>query len=471
MEMQSNCYALGPEPEIRPCIAELLRTGYQPPELILRVERVIEVLITSSTTTASSSSSTSEQPKRRSLRIFLSDGELVIQALLGKALHPLALTGEIIAGSVVSLDRFEVRKGERIGEDGGHVVFLAVYGFRCLGGMRTGHSRAWASATARGSEVEKREPERKRKREDDGGNDEDDVDEFKRTEKRFRLSDVDEGMKISEDVHAFKAQKSEYLSENLDRVFDAGNEVVQVLRDYETTDHQTRPGVCPGQPAPIQEPEKCIPQELPILNDGLPKLPEARKPTTPIPSLPTGETAHTIIQNSKIPTPRPFKLPGILKPINRPLNLLTLSQLLHPPKPLPKRNYLCDILAVISWISPTIVKRPHMPPKRDLRIMDPSLEDHQQRTGVSVSVFVNAVTFNPPVGTVGLFRNLKTHEWEGVSLNAYEKDCLGREWFVSERGKLREIMEVNRCRGRFDVRGLEGWWRGRCKDGGDEEGE
>ncbi|ODH50478.1 hypothetical protein GX48_03439 [Paracoccidioides brasiliensis] len=470
MEVQSDRYALGPEPEIRPCIAELLRTGYQPSELILRVERVIEVLITPGTATASPSS-TSEQPKRRSFRIFLSDGELVIQALLGKALHPLALTGEIMAGSVVSLDRFEVRKGERIGEDGGHVVFLAVYGFRCLGGTRTGHRRAWASATARGNEVEKRAAERKRKRKDDGGNDEDDVvDESKRTEKHFRLSHVDEGMKISEDVHAFKAQESEYSSENLDRVFDAGNEVVQVLKDFETLYHQTCPGVCPGQPAPMQEPEKSIPQELPVLNDGLPESPEARKPTTPIPSLPTGETAHTIIQNSKIPTPRPFKLPGILKPINRPLNLLTLSQLLHPPKPLPKRNYLCDILAVISWISPTIVKRPHMPPKRDLRIMDPSLEDHQQRTGVSVSVFANAATFNPPVGTVGLFRSLKTHEWEGVSLNAYEKDCLGREWFVSDRGKLREIMEGDRCGGRFDVEGLEGWWRGRCKDGG-EEGE
>ncbi|OJD11550.1 hypothetical protein ACJ73_09517, partial [Blastomyces percursus] len=114
------------EPELRPCIAELLRTGYQAPDLTLRVERVIEVLFipdttTTTNTTAGTAGMSSEvaRPTRRSYRVFLSDGELVIQALLGKALHRFALAGEVRVGAVVRLERYEIRGGEGSGCGGG----------------------------------------------------------------------------------------------------------------------------------------------------------------------------------------------------------------------------------------------------------------------------------------------------------------------------------------------------------------
>ncbi|EQL31005.1 hypothetical protein BDFG_06636 [Blastomyces dermatitidis ATCC 26199] len=484
-----------PDPELRPCIAELLRTGYHPPDLTLRVERVIEVLFTPETTAGTNT--TAARPTRRSYRVFLSDGELVIQALLGKALHPFALAGEVRVGAVVRLERYEIRWAERIGGGGGEgggvgqVVFLAVGAFRCL--RKMGFSGS--GREGEGVDVEVRVVARKRKRkrggdiggEDNGGG----AGGFGRGEKACRISDVDGAADLRPNEEAGLLVEdgiSELLAGKLDDVFDSGS---QSFGDYATSGTiQDGTNDDQGTPTPTQEQEKPIqPQSLPAFNIS----PSNPQPSESIqlqsPSQTTAQTPHGQTDRAT-PTPTAtatvthyhFKLRGILKPISRPLNLLTLSQLLHPAKPLPKRNYLCDVLAVISWISPDIIKRPYMPPKRDLRIMDPTITStaqrsshsapqQQQRLGVSVSVFVDAAAFNPPVGTVGLFRCLKTHEWEGVSLNAYEKDCKGREWFVCEPGRLRGVLaEVGRG---GDVEGLKGWWGDWCKgmqEGGESEG-
>ncbi|KKZ61085.1 hypothetical protein EMCG_04281 [[Emmonsia] crescens] len=454
------------EPEIRPCIAELLRTGYHPSELVLRVERIIEVLFTPDTSTTTTTTTALAKPNRRSYRIFLSDGELVIQALLGKALHRFALTGEVTVGAVVRLDRFEIRRGERIAggsgsgdgaEGSGQVVFLAVGGFRCLSKMGAEERRG------RGDDVEVRMIARKRKRGDD------DDDDSRRGEEALRISDVDGDANINggEGDSCAEEQISEFLSGNLDDGFDSGNRSFGDYADSGSTqdaatDDQGLPGISPECPTPMPEQEKSIFKQRPPPQPQ--PQPQPPPPTTTKQDSPhntQNERARTctpIPTETETATHQPFKLPGILRPISRPLNLVTLSQLLHPAKPLPKRNYLCDVLAVISWISPDIVKRPQMPPKRDLRIMDPTIANHQQRLGVSVSVFVDAGTFNPPVGTVGLFRSLKTHEWEGVSLNAYEKDCKGREWFVCDPGRLTGMMGSG-----FDAEGMEEWWRVRCR--------
>ncbi|EGC45481.1 conserved hypothetical protein [Histoplasma capsulatum var. duboisii H88] len=493
------------EAEIRPCIAELLRTGYHPSELILRVERVIEVLFTpgpghatgtTTTTTAAvavaAAVSASARPNRRSYRVFLSDGELVIQALLAKALHRFALAGEVAVGSVMRLERFELRKGERIGggdgaEGAGQVVFLAVEGFRCL--SKRGVGERGTRVLERG-DVEVRVGEQKRKK-GDQGNEDDGGGGTGRGAKTPRISDADGAADISRDGEdGFLVEISDCLSGNLNGIFDSGG---QMFEDYAdsgniqdaTKDAKGRPGVLPGSSTSMQEQERSVRlEELSTANIGSSNSPLHPEPPETIKQEPSS-SSHTATQNlntqnkNNTSTPlgtathRRFKLPGIPEPVSRPLNLHTLSQLLHPAKPLPKRNYLCDVLAVISWISPDIVKRPQMPPKRDLRIMDPTITNHknnlnhalQQRLGVSVSVFVDAAAFSPPVGTVGLFRCLKTHEWEGVSLNAYEKDCKGREWFVCEPGRLRRILAVVRKgEGVFDVEEMEEWWRTRCQE-------
>ncbi|KAL8851324.1 MAG: hypothetical protein Q9221_003769 [Calogaya cf. arnoldii] len=89
-----------------------------------------------------------------------------------------------------------------------------------------------------------------------------------------------------------------------------------------------------------------------------------------------------------------------------------------------RRNTRHDVLALIVSVSTDAVKRGNMPPKRDLRIMDISTTKK-----VLLSVFAKAEDFHPRPGTVALFRNLTTHDYDGGSLNAYAKDCTDIEWF------------------------------------------
>ncbi|KAI4140226.1 MAG: hypothetical protein L6R39_005893 [Caloplaca ligustica] len=92
-----------------------------------------------------------------------------------------------------------------------------------------------------------------------------------------------------------------------------------------------------------------------------------------------------------------------------------------------RRNTHHDVLALIISVSPETVKRASMPPKRDLQIMDTSTIKK-----VSLSVFINAESFKPEPGTVALFKNLTTHDYDGGSLNAYAKDCEGRDWCIPD---------------------------------------
>ncbi|KAK2810466.1 hypothetical protein FQN50_002955 [Emmonsiellopsis sp. PD_5] len=452
-------------PDLCPCIAELLRTGYHPSELVLRVERVIEVLLPGSTATTTSSVSASASAKRRSYRIFLSDGELVIQALLGKALHRFASTGEIVRGAVLGLERFEVRRGRRVVENGegegkgkgkaGEVVFLAVEGLRRLWGPVSEGNGVGDSGMGKADDVEVRGDGRKRKREDG-----DDEAIGKGAEGKEKCPKPDDGDGVlsrdHEEENTIATQMVPYLSANMDDVFDSTEEDVQGHEVHELLsqdDKRPPQQVLPEPPLSTEEPSNPIQHRKPTtppLNDH---QPSSSKPPA-IASTSTSTSAST--SPSQHPTPFPL-------PISRPLNLHPLTTLLHPTHPLPKRNYLCDILAIITWISPQVIKRRHMPPKRDLRVMDASIAGHP-RGGMSVSVFVDAETFMPAVGTVGLFRGLKTHEWEGVSLNAYEKECKGREWFVGGRGRLEGLGLGG------EVEGLEGWWGGREREGAGESG-
>ena len=92
-----------------------------------------------------------------------------------------------------------------------------------------------------------------------------------------------------------------------------------------------------------------------------------------------------------------------------------------------RRNTRHDILALIVSVNPDIIKRKSMPPKRDLRIMDISTIKK-----VALSVFFDAENFYPQPGTVVLFKNLTTHQFDGGSLNAFPKDCQGKDWFVPD---------------------------------------
>ena len=139
-----------------------------------------------------------------------------------------------------------------------------------------------------------------------------------------------------------------------------------------------------------------------------------------------------------------------LRSITRPLSLTTLAEVTGLPHTL-QRNRVIDIFAVIVEVSPTVVTRTHLshldvPLSRNLRIVDPSTFKKVQLT-----VFVDATDFKPTVGTVALFRSVTTHEWDGGSLKAYPRDCMGREWF------LPWPWDVEEC----DVKAMLSWWQAR----------
>ncbi|KAK2760413.1 hypothetical protein FQN54_002483 [Arachnomyces sp. PD_36] len=434
------------EDEVRPCIAELLRTGYHPADLTLRVERIVDAPITINPTVPPRELPTSDDDdyddtdtgrsrlaNRRAFRLYLSDGELVIQALLRSSLHEFVVSGRLRRGGVVRVQDFEVRRARRIGGKVGQVIYLAVGWFENVKSKLSNPSAlasegngAYKSASKRGRTFmegqegdQKAGPKRVKfdlgKEEDKGAtpnaNEFDDYDE------------LDDFMNQSVEPTAEMGEEPE--SQKLEDSFGMGAESFSELTEYIAKEDQRK-------------------REKVSEKEGITSHPSS------------SSTLKSVSQpevDERRPRHKTFFFTQALRPIERPLNVLSLSELVYPYKPLPKRNYLCDIFAVVSWISPNVVKRQHMPPKRDLRILDPTIEQRRPR-GLQVSVFADAAGFNPPVGTIALFRSLKTHEWDGISLNAYEKDCLGREWFITDPAKLKA----------YDVTTMQEWWDRRVRE-------
>ena len=137
-----------------------------------------------------------------------------------------------------------------------------------------------------------------------------------------------------------------------------------------------------------------------------------------------------------------FKGSKSLLAIRRPIHICTLDSLTGRNA---TRNKVHDVFAIVFSVQESVVKPPkNMPRKRDIRIMDPSTDKK-----VLVSVFVDPDNFKPTVGTVALFRNLTTHEWDSGMLNVYHDKCAGRAWFT------KDPVEVEGC----DVKALKEWWK------------
>lgn len=136
--------------------------------------------------------------------------------------------------------------------------------------------------------------------------------------------------------------------------------------------------------------------------------------------------------------------------IKTPLRICTLESLTGRNA---TRNKVHDVFAVVCSVQEYVVKPPkNMPRKRDIRIMDPSTDKK-----VLVSVFVDPDNFKPTVGTVALFRNLTTHEWDSGMLNVYHDKCAGKAWFI------KDPVAVEGC----EVKVLKEWWEKRNSESED----
>ncbi|KAF3481000.1 uncharacterized protein GIQ15_06347 [Arthroderma uncinatum] len=400
--------------------------------------------------------------------MFLSDGEHTIQALLKKQLHYLvSITDEIAPGAVLRVENYDLRTANRDVSRGsrhgtGQVVFLAVGKYRKVDFVEI--------YTSRGGEITS---EKEHRGVEDG------TPVLKRSRATSEKGDYLQGGRqkkprtgsiIFRDSLKASEERDEALSINYTKHGDGNPTPTRstVSRMSKPTDtlisgYDTL-SITTTAPQDVQS------RNLPSNTD----VPEYNHPTK-LP--PLESTSETVMDTSPVTTTpkRPPSRQDHSKSasLQRPLNLLTLSDLLCPQTPFPKRNYMCDVIAVISWISPHVIKRACMPPKRDLRLIDPTIIstiDKRRSTtlltslpssappsatangtlGISMSVFVDAADFHPLVGTVALFRCLKTHEWDGISLNAYEKDCKGKEWFVTEPNSLATLGA--------DASALKQWW-------------
>lgn len=157
------------------------------------------------------------------------------------------------------------------------------------------------------------------------------------------------------------------------------------------------------------------------------------------------ESGHPITSTSTSNKPRPSQS-----------TFHTLSTLLSPT--VPRQNYACTVLGMISWVSPSLIHRTNspFPAKRNIRIHDLSIRS--RRAGFTVAVFVDAKKFLPKAGTVALFRGVTMHRWQDeVILNAYVglkqwESVEGEKWFVDDEKVLLELGYES------TVGELKAWW-------------
>ncbi|KAM5343241.1 hypothetical protein ACJ41O_014207 [Fusarium nematophilum] len=123
-----------------------------------------------------------------------------------------------------------------------------------------------------------------------------------------------------------------------------------------------------------------------------------------------------------------------------PLKLTTLRSIPHLPY---KQNWSCNVLAIVTSLSP--VEPSNLPPhrQRTARLADPSTSKH-----VHLTVFLDPEGFCPRVGSAVLLVGVKNHRFDGGSLKKYESDRKnGRWWFE-------DPVELSWC----DVEGIKDWW-------------
>lgn len=477
--------------QLRPVIAQLLRTRVLPETVLLRVEKIIpetvvvggDDAIAPNVTPDSGNGDGQEKGERREVaadkfdrssttrvgeafRLFLTDGELLIAGLLHASLHYLPRSRRIVVGSLLRLKRFKVSLANRLNGNG-QVVYLAIEDLEVAVVSETSMKRPVAAAAPTGETADGEE------KEFEGGKfirqDGEQLGNSKRPAKRPRVTFQDNPVIIEPPDHVGNQDtdsdgfesipvQDELASRRraaLKRLNSSGGPkktteaIPERLRKTITPDSVSRNHISSFPESPVQH---FVDNKVPL--SAIPPEPEhGAAPVThsetsagllsrPLPSSPAEAT-------NQVPAPTP--------PPPAPLH--TLDSLIHPPHPLPSRKYHCTVFAVISWVSPSIIDKPAstFPPKRHIRIHDPSIS--HRAASVTVAVFVDARKFLPQVGTVALFRGLTMHRWEGeVILNAYVslKGRKGEDaWFVDDPITLTQLG--------FDVEGMRGWWEARRK--------
>ena len=404
---------------LKPVIKEIVRTRFFGKPIELLVERIHVVPYRCE-------DEDDEEEESEAYRLWLSDGQKTIQAVLKPEIHPFVTSRDIRDGSVVLLTRYELRQAKRLNGEG-HVLYLVIEDMESV------------DHDGRDSVPFTFEPARS----------------TQGTSGASSESTVFPGLKSSDETSTKAAAAA---ADETPR--DEGP-----LGRKRALD-ETSPSPTPSKPKATRVSFEAARGRRDNVLFTRPKTssgPTARpfsghsslfsRPRTQ-PSPEAKRRAAGPDATTAIDTTTSTQQHDAPQPITRPLTLVPLSQITGPPSSV-QRNKIVDVLAVIASVAPSVTQRaqrPHLdlPPSRDLRVVDPSTSKKVQLT-----VFVGAEDFVPAVGTVALFRSVTTHEWDGGSLKAYPRDCRGKEWFVPW------PWAVEGC----DVKAMKNWWEARALAG------
>jgi hypothetical protein len=462
-------------PRLRPCIAELLRTCVHSNSLPLRLEKVVIQTLNHSTNKeenrdGSSASKKEEELQREFYRLWLSDGEFMIQAVLERRLHHTFFTEGPAVGSLLDIKRFRVRRGKRI-HGPGEVIYLAIADYEIVPGADPAPSTETYDLANEGGFIRE---------------------ESQSLNKNIRLgSQLPQSLPHPPSPETMLFAPSSQDSDD----FETADVELKVLDRRRQTLHELSSSTRPSapwnsprdqsprkrrkllqekQPTGISPPRRntCVgsadvdgekvANSTPSSSTSLQQAGPDRPLTTQKQSRPVQPFSIT---DTRIPT-------APATPSSPPLH--TLSSLLHPQthSPLPSRNYTCAVFAIVSWCSPNLTFPRHaqspFPPKRHVKIHDPSIASRY--AGITLAVYDRARTFEPRVGTVALFVGVVMQRWEGeVILNAYAKkgnrenggggtECGERAWYVDDEERLVGMGH--------NVIGMRDWWAERSQGNG-----
>ena len=408
--------------QLRPCIAEILRTCVLPPSLKLQVDRVVPIRPHRDENHGSPDGKSDGSAE--AVRAYLSDGHLTIQALLRPSSdHPLD------PGDLLELTNFEVRRSRKI-NGSGFVVYLAVNIFLKIDQQRATNWETEGGFIREESVALSQSPSRKRPLSPT-------TDFFKQDQDSSGPTDSKEPS--TKRLHFENLPPSSQLPS-----MSSPDSAASDKEDHFET-------ITPNRAA-IERRREALrefqPDSTLALHSIQAKVDEdtEQNDTVATPSYPRANGSIDPAKRLQPPTTQSRGLADL--PVH------TLASLVHPHVRLPK-SYHCTVFGIITWVSPNVITKPPFPPKRHIKIHDISTSN--QWTGITLAVFVDARDFHPELGTVALFRGVTMQRFgDEVILNAYktlkdrEEDA---EWLVGD---------VSRLEGEgWDVQGLKAWWRQR----------
>lgn len=453
---------------LRPCIRELLRTCVHPDSLLLRLEKVeIQTLNWDEAEKADkerhSTDDSGERSRKETYLLWLSDGELMIQAVLEQPLHYIFET-EGSLGALLDVKRFRVRRGKRVNglEE---VVYLAIADYETVLSTNPVTHTQVNDFTNEGGFIrdETQSPQNK---------------------PALRLpSTAFAGKPVAPLVMPSAPSSQDFESDDFETAM-VYPEIValrrqalhrlgcntQSLASWDVSQDQT-----PRKRRKLPEKKEAHALVSSGRDDrvvGTADVDRGGAADSALPSLSQGDPNIPIATQQQSPPVQSTQAPGKAvatatapsTPAIPPFH--TLSSLLQPSaqSPLPSRNYTCSVFAIISWCSPNLIfprqAQSLFPPKRLIKIHDPTIASRY--AGITLAVYDNARKFKPKIGTVALFRGVVMQRWEGeVILNAYARKGEreeaagdgkkgGNAWYVDDEERLVEMG--------YDARSMKEWW-------------